>query len=259
MARALSPSARPLVGVSTRSLAAEQGAVAQAEAEAAVLLTDEVQHGEAALAGFRRQAQAPAQRLEELRGLADVGGSGGIEGFGGEAGSTEALGHEAGVLDAHAEAKAAHAGRIGELVELGAHVAAAAPLQNGEVGGVGDGEVVEGGDQQLGAQVIEPAPVAGCGGVVKFIHDHHREAIGGDLGEGAVGERLPDRVAPESGEAVTGASAEGAQPASEGAGCWLGPGADALRPDPEIPEGQPRVGLAVGLSPAEPLARQGIR
>jgi hypothetical protein len=48
--------------------AAEQGAVAQVEAEAAVLLANEVQNGEAALAGFRREAQAPAQLLQEHHG-----------------------------------------------------------------------------------------------------------------------------------------------------------------------------------------------
>ena len=98
---------------------------------------------------------------------------GGVEGCGGEAGDAEALGHEAGVLHAHAKTQGAHAGRIGELgvqlledqlhaaliagvelVELGGYVAAAAPLQGGEVGGVGDGEVVEGGEQAL----IEGAP-----------------------------------------------------------------------------------------------------
>jgi len=45
--------------------AAEQGAVAQVEAEAAVLLADEIEHGEAALAGVGRQTQASAQLLQE--------------------------------------------------------------------------------------------------------------------------------------------------------------------------------------------------
>jgi len=45
-------------------------------------------------------------------------------------------------------------------------------------------------EQQLGAEVIEPAAVAGGGGVVELIHDHHLEALGGDLSEGAIGERL---------------------------------------------------------------------
>ena len=81
-------------------------------------------------------------------GLAQIGGGGGIEGFGAEAAGTEGLGHEAGVLDAHAEAEGPHAGGIGHgvvaLAEdqvqpamvagvhgavLGGHVAAAAPLQ----------------------------------------------------------------------------------------------------------------------------------
>jgi hypothetical protein len=44
--------------------------------------------------------------------------------------------------------------------ELGGHVAAAAPLQRGEIGGVGHGEVVEGGEQAL----IEGAPEAEFGG-----------------------------------------------------------------------------------------------
>lgn len=178
--------------------------------------------------------------------MAQIGGGGGVEGFGGKAGSAEALGHEAGVLHAYAEAQGAHADRIGELVvqlledqvhaaviagvelvELGGHVAAAAPLQGGEVGGVGDGEVVEGGEQaliegapeakfgsdatvepvedvepvgsfggggeaeqQLGAEVIEPAAVAGGGGVVELVHDHDVESVGGDLGQIALGEGL---------------------------------------------------------------------
>jgi hypothetical protein len=44
--------------------------------------------------------------------------------------------------------------------ELGRHVAAAAPLQGGEIGGVGHGEVVKGGEQAL----IEGAPEAEFGG-----------------------------------------------------------------------------------------------
>jgi hypothetical protein len=108
--------------------------------------------------------------------------------------------------------------------ELGWHVAAAAPFQGGEIGGIGHGEIVEGGEQaliegapeaefcgdataepvedvepvgpfggggeaeqQLGAEVIEPAAVAGGGGVVELIHDHHLEALGGDLSEGTIG------------------------------------------------------------------------
>jgi hypothetical protein len=171
-----------------------------------VLLADEIQHGEAALAGFGREAQAAPELLqkhhgalggpqqqhgvdrwdvdplveevdgeEDLQlaglqtaqgGLAEIGGGGGIEGIGAEAAGTEALGHEAGVLHAHAEADGPYAGGIGHGVvelaedqvhpamvagvhasELGRHVAAAAPLQGGEVGGVGHGEVVEGGEQ----------------------------------------------------------------------------------------------------------------
>ena len=45
--------------------AAEQGAVAQVETEAAVLLADEIQNGETALLCFWREAQAPAQLLQE--------------------------------------------------------------------------------------------------------------------------------------------------------------------------------------------------
>jgi hypothetical protein len=184
--------------------AAQQGPVAQIKAKAPVLLANEVEHGEAALAGVGRQPQAPAELLQEHHGalggpqeqhgvdrgdvepfveqvhrkkdlqvaglqaaqggLAEIGGGGGIEGFGAEAAGTEALGHEVGVFHAHAEAQGPHAGGIGQGVvelaenqvhptvvagvngaELGRHVAAAAPLQGGEVGGVGHGEVVEGG------------------------------------------------------------------------------------------------------------------
>ena len=126
-----------------------------------------------------------------------------------------------------------------EGAELGGHVAAAAPFQGGEVGGVGHGEVVEGGEQalvesgpetQLGgntavepvedvepvgalggggeaeqelrAEVIEPAGVAGGGGVVELVHDHHLEAIGGDLGQAALGEGLHrgEHMAPLAGD-----------------------------------------------------------
>lgn len=51
----------------------------------------------------------------------------------------------------------------------------------GAFGGGGEAE------QQLGAEVIEPAAVAGGGGVVELIHDHHLEALGWDLSEGAIG------------------------------------------------------------------------
>lgn len=134
-------------------------------------------------------------------GLADVGGAGGVEGFGIEAAGTEALGHEAGVLHAHAEAQGAHAHAQGlghlllqlaedqihaavvagvEGAELGGLVAAAAPFQGGEIGGVGHGEIVEGGEQaliegapetQLGADAavepvedVEPVGALGSGG-----------------------------------------------------------------------------------------------
>jgi len=124
-----------------------------------VLLADEVEHREAARAGVGRQSQAPAQllqkdhgalggpqeqhgvdrgdvepfveevhRKEDLQlaglqaaegGLAEIGGGGGIEGFGAEAAGTEALGHETGVFHAHAEAQGPHAGGIGHgVVEL---------------------------------------------------------------------------------------------------------------------------------------------
>ena len=106
-------------------------------------------HRETALAGVGGEAQAPAQLLQEHHralggpqqrhgvdrgdveafveqvhgeedlqlarlqaaqgGLADVGGAGGVEGFGIEAAGAEALGHEACVLHAHAEAEGAHA------------------------------------------------------------------------------------------------------------------------------------------------------
>lgn len=96
-----------------------------------------------------------------------------------EAAGAEALGHEVGVLHAHAEAQGAHAQGLGhhllqlaedqihaavvagvEGAELGGHVAAAAPFQGGEVGGVGHGEVVEGGEQAL----IEGGPETQLGG-----------------------------------------------------------------------------------------------
>jgi len=89
--------------------------------------------------------------------VAQIGGAGGVEGFGVEAAGAEALGHEVGVLHAHAEAQGAHAQGLGHLLlqlaedqihaavvagvqgaELGGHVAAAAPFQGGEIGGVGD-------------------------------------------------------------------------------------------------------------------------
>ena len=50
-------------------------------------------------------------------------------------------------------------------------------------------------EQQLGAEVIEPAAVAGGGGVVVLIHDHHLEAIGGNLAR--------ERLANECNEANT--------------------------------------------------------
>jgi hypothetical protein len=268
------------------SAAAQQGPVAQIKAKAPVLLADEVEHREATLAGVGREPQAPAELLqkhhgalggpqeqhgvdrgdvepfveevhgeEDLQlaglqaaqgGLAEIGGGGGVEGFGAEAAGREALGHEMGVFHAHAKTQGPHAGGIGHGVvelaedqvhaamvagvdgaELGRHVAAAAPLQGGEIGGIGHGEVVEGGqqaliegapeaefggdataepvedvepvgpfgggceaEQELGAEVIEPAAITGGGGVVELIHDHHLEALGGDLREGAIGERL---------------------------------------------------------------------
>lgn len=108
-------------------------------------------------------------------GLAQIGGGGGIKGFGAEAAGTEALGHETGLLHTHAKTQGPHAGGIGHGVvelaedqvdaavvagvdgaELGGQVAAAAPFQGGEIGGVGHGEVVEGGEQAL----IEGAPEA---------------------------------------------------------------------------------------------------
>jgi len=83
------------------------------------------------------------------------------------------------VFHAHAKTQGPHAGGIGHGVvelaedqvhaamvagvdgaELGGHVAAAAPLQSGEIGGIGHGEVVEGGQQAL----IEGAPEAEFGG-----------------------------------------------------------------------------------------------
>jgi hypothetical protein len=45
--------------------AAQQGPIAQIKAKTSVLLADEVQNGEAALAGVGRQPQAPAQLLQE--------------------------------------------------------------------------------------------------------------------------------------------------------------------------------------------------
>ncbi len=79
------------------------------------------------------------------------------------------------MLHAHAEAQGAHAGGIGHGVvertedqvhpavvagvhraELGGYIPTAAPFQGGEIGGVGDGEVVEGGEQAL----VEGAPEA---------------------------------------------------------------------------------------------------
>jgi hypothetical protein len=108
-----------------------------------------------------------------------------------------------------------------ELRELGGHVTALAPGEGGEVGVVADAEVVEGAEQalveggpetqlggnaavkpledvepvgalggggeaeqQLGGEVIEPAPVAGGGGVVELIHDHH--VVGGGVDGGGV-------------------------------------------------------------------------
>ena len=77
------------------------------------------------------------------------------------------------MLHAHAEAQGAHAQGLGHgllqlaedqihaavvagvrAAELGGHVAAAPPFQGGEVGGVGHGEGVEGGEQAL----IERSP-----------------------------------------------------------------------------------------------------
>jgi hypothetical protein len=56
------------LGFQLTAAAAEQGAEALVEAEAVVLLTDEIQNGEAALAGFGGEAQAPAQLLQEHHG-----------------------------------------------------------------------------------------------------------------------------------------------------------------------------------------------
>lgn len=150
------------------------------------------------------------------------------------------------MLDADAEAQGAHAQGIGELLvelledqvhpaviaaverrQLGRHIAALAPGEGGEVGVVGDAEVVEGGEQALieggpeaqlgghapiepgqdvepigslgggseaeqqqGRQVIEPAPVAGGGGVVELIDDHHLVGSRIDGAQLQLGERL---------------------------------------------------------------------
>jgi hypothetical protein len=56
------------LGFQLAAAAAEQGAEALVEAEAAVLRTDEIQHREAALAGVGGEAQAPAQLLQEHHG-----------------------------------------------------------------------------------------------------------------------------------------------------------------------------------------------
>lgn len=136
--------------------AAQQGPVAQIKAKAPVLLSHEVQNGEAALAGVGREPQAPAELLQKHHGalggsqqqhgvdrgdvepfveevhrkkdlqvaglqaaqggLAEIGRRGGIEGFGAEAAGREALGHEMGVFHAHAEAQGPHAGGIGHGV-----------------------------------------------------------------------------------------------------------------------------------------------
>ncbi len=62
------------------------------------------------------------------------------------------------------------------------------PVEDVEpVGALGGGGEAE---QELGAEVIQPAGVAGGGGVVELVHDHHVEAIGGDLGQVALGEGL---------------------------------------------------------------------
>jgi hypothetical protein len=68
-----------------------------------------------------------------------------------------------------------------------------------------------------------------------------------------------DCAAAEPGASTAGASAGCAQPAPEGSGRRLGQGAHALRPGEKASERQPGVGLAMGVPPADPLARQGIR
>jgi hypothetical protein len=90
-----------------------------------------------------------------------------------------------------------------------------------------------------------------------------REPAQGDQGAGQRGLIGPQRsaasVAAEPCASPAGASAGNAQPAPEGSGHRLGAGADALRPGPKGSECQTGAGLAMGVPPAEPLARQGVR
>ena len=72
----------------------------------------------------------------------------------------------------------------GDEVFLKDEVVVAEGEDIGLVGAVGGGGEAE---QQLGAEVIEPAAVAGGGGMVELIHDHHLEALAWDLSEGAIG------------------------------------------------------------------------
>jgi len=121
-----------------------------------------------------------------------------------------------------------------------------------------------------GAGALGGGAGAGCGALVW----HWPEADGGT---GAVGQgyRLPtagdhrarrkgregpgDLAAHESDASIAGAFTDGSQPASRRPGGWLGPCADALCPGPEVPKRQSGVGVAVGVPPAEAMARQGFR
>ena len=101
------------------------------------------------------------------------------------------------------------------------------------------------------------------GGVAAEAEGWSRDAgkPGGDsVGTGFVGVEGPGYLAAHESDASTaGAFADGSRPASRRPGGWLGPCADALCPGPEVPKRQSGVGVAVGVPPAEPMARQGFR
>ena len=167
------------------------------------------------------------------------------DGLGRDAGVVGDAGHVFGVGDADAEAECSHPGGVGDLVlelledepgagvvagveavEVGVGVSAGAPVDRGEVGAVGDAEVVERAEQvsgdrvpdaQLsggaaveeradvgavgalggrgeaeeftGLKVVEEPSVGGRLGVVELVDDDDIEGIRGDLGD-AAGERL---------------------------------------------------------------------